>query len=253
MHYKINKIFILVCAYTIFNSCLNAKCKYIQDIHHAAESGCIKKIEQYLKEGVNVNSIDETGRPLLMNAVAADQVETVEFLLLRGADPDQLGDNTAGSFSLGIAAFRGKVRIVNLLLQNGANINVTNKSGLSALELAALGGQLEILKILISQKAELYNSTTGLSVIHSAAVSNNPLVLTEILKYNLDINSTDKEGWTPLLAAVSTGLIENVKILLDAGADVNIKLHDGTTCLQLAKEKGHKEVVKLLSSHKVLK
>ncbi|KAL9999862.1 putative ankyrin repeat-containing domain-containing protein [Helianthus debilis subsp. tardiflorus] len=52
------------------------------------------------------------------------------------------------------------------------------------------------------------------------------------------INSADEEGWAPLHSAASSGNVEIVKILLDRGADVNLKNDGGRTALHYAASKG---------------
>lgn len=56
-------------------------------------------------------------------------------------------------------------------------------------------------------------------------------------------------GQTALMLAVSHGRLDMVKMLLEAGADVNIQDEDGSTALMCACEHGHTDIVKILLSH----
>lgn len=71
-----------------------------------------------------------------------------------------------------------------------------------------------------------------------------PLSGNIVLPQNL-VNSLNSKGETPLWLAVLRGNTVGVKTLLDNGGDINVTLDD-TTLTQLAKDKGHKEIIQLL-------
>ena len=68
----------------------------------------------------------------------------------------------------------------------------------------------------------------------------------KLLENGVDINATDKEGWTALIHASKNGYLEMVKLLVENGADVNIKNNEGKTALEYASDKGYLEIVKYL-------
>ena len=74
-----------------------------------------------------------------------------------------------------------------------------------------------------------------------------------MLESKADVNVARKtDGITPLYMSSLDGHVEIVKLLLEAGADVNAKAYVGGkdyTPLSIAKEKGHSEIVKLLKEH----
>lgn len=69
------------------------------------------------------------------------------------------------------------------------------------------------------------------------------------MKNELDINARNASGGTALLEACKNGNLEVVKLLLDAGADPWLGLHDGRTPLMAAEFFGHYEVSALLERH----
>ncbi|KAL8104599.1 hypothetical protein AgCh_028717 [Apium graveolens] len=63
------------------------------------------------------------------------------------------------------------------------------------------------------------------------------------------INSADEEGWVPLHSAASSGNVEIVELLLNRGADVNLKNNGGRTALHYAASKGWLKIAQILISH----
>jgi len=70
-----------------------------------------------------------------------------------------------------------------------------------------------------------------------------------LLEHGADPNVKNRDGKTPLHNAASEGHLEVVKLLLERGADPNVKDDDGNTPLHNAAWRGHLEVVKLLLEH----
>jgi len=60
------------------------------------------------------------------------------------------------------------------------------------------------------------------------------------------VNAKDEDGGTALMAAACRGDIENLKLLLENGADLNVKKKDGSTALTLAVQYGEKGIASLL-------
>ena len=70
--------------------------------------------------------------------------------------------------------------------------------------------------------------------------------MTLLLDAGADVNVKDDSGWTPLYHAASEGHTEIAKLLLDAGADVNVKDDSGWTPLHHTASGGLTEIAKLL-------
>jgi ankyrin repeat protein len=68
-----------------------------------------------------------------------------------------------------------------------------------------------------------------------------------LLEAGADINVVQKSGATPLHSAASNGNIELLIVLLEAGAIVDAKMEDGKTASEKAFEKGFIEIAKILS------
>ncbi len=70
-----------------------------------------------------------------------------------------------------------------------------------------------------------------------------------LLDKGANIETKDKDGWTPLLSATVNGHEAVVQLLLDKGANIEAKDKDGWTPLLLAAENGYEAVVQQLRSH----
>lgn len=138
-----------------------------------------------LSKGALINATDSDGRTALMYACRAGQKEIVELLLKKGADirlKDDTGKNALMYASLSyhktidealvpadedmditvkeaalifVRAPSGQKEIVRLLLAEGADVNVKDKKGKTALMLSAQGGKIEIVDALLSRRADL--------------------------------------------------------------------------------------------------
>ena len=115
------------------------------------------------------------------------------------------------------AARDGNIGIIRFLIPLADNPNEPQNQGVTPIQAAAANGELEIVKIL-------------------ASLTNNCL------------NVTDKYGWTALHTAAVNGEIEITKFLAPLMDNLNARNEDGKTPIDLAKRKGHNEVVKFLES-----
>lgn len=178
-----------------------------------------------IEAGADVNAADEYGNTPLMTAVSSGNIPVIKKLLSKGALVN--AQNSAGGTALMNALLKEKIglkpeepniEIVRLLLEAGANPNLTVNSNSEASFGTALSSAVwypprwspeeityasnDIIKLLIANKADL----------------------------NLTIGDKD----TPLISAVKGARIDALKILIEAGANVNAKNSLGETALKIA-------------------
>jgi quinoprotein dehydrogenase-associated probable ABC transporter substrate-binding protein len=173
---------------------------------HAARMADLKK---WLAQGANPD--DE-----LNNAIVADDVDRVGYLLTHGAHANsQDGDG----YTPLISAIRsGFVGVATYLAEHGADANLTDRSGWTPLMWATWG--------------------------------DNPVLLNMLLGHRAKLDATDREGLTPLGIAAQNGKAKATRVLLDAGAEVNAPVaKGGYTPLMLASISGSSEVAAALIEH----
>ncbi|CAG5088607.1 Similar to RF_0381: Putative ankyrin repeat protein RF_0381 (Rickettsia felis (strain ATCC VR-1525 / URRWXCal2)) [Cotesia congregata] len=187
-------------------------------------------VEKFLNQpGNNVNSIVyDQDRPfpnyttLLCMAVKKKDEALIDYLIYRQANLDQ--DSAYGNENpLYLAALKGDTKLFKKLYHLGADINLSSLIRSSPLMIAARCGRLEIIKYLIKQGLDV-NVTEpdcGSRLLHHAAASSNTELVEFLLENNAEIDAEKHYGETPLLCAISTEKINNVKLLMARGADIN--------------------------------
>ncbi len=147
------------------------------------------------------------------------------------------------------AAMDGKKTVIQQAIKDGNAITAVNFEGFSPMHTAAFGGQLEIVKLLLDSGMKLDQRSEGkqMTALHTAAYNGHTNVVKFLLDNDIEVDQRDGEGKSALIHAASGPFAETVKVLLDAGADVNLADQtEGFTALMTAAAEGQLEVVKLL-------
>ena len=179
----------------------------------------------------------------MIQAIGLDDERTVANLLKRGVDADTVAPD--GSTLLMVAAKSGKPSMVKTLLTARPRVNARNSFGETALMLAAFGGHLEIVQLLLANGAEV-NQPGWTPLIYSAA-QNRMDVARLLLKSGAEVNAHSGSGTTALMMAAREGHMSMVLLLMQHGADLDLKNEDGASALRLARDRGRKEIAELLS------
>ena len=184
------------------------------------------------------------GTPLHLS-VGRGHIKVAQLLLAHGADVNSCsGDN---STPLHIALEEEHLEIGKWLLKNGANINAQKNGGSTPLHDAASRGYLDVCHMLLEYKADvLMRDHSGNTPLHFAASSGHLEVTRMLLEFKAEVNSQNDEGSTPFLSASSSGNLEIVRVLLDNGADLHTHDNVGNSPLHLAASRGRLEVTQML-------
>lgn len=145
----------------------------------------------------------------------------------------------------------GKNDIVEASLkENPALVNDFSDDGFTPLGLASYFGNEDGVRLLLLNGADPnVSSKNGYNVypIHSAVAANYDMIAKMLLEAGADVNVVQMSGATPLHSAAHNGNIDLLIVLLEAGANVNATTEDGKTAADKASEKGFGEIAKILS------
>ncbi len=150
------------------------------------------------------------------------------------------------------AAMNGDRDGVRSLLKQHADVNGAQGDGSTALHWAAYKDDVEMAKLLLAAGADVKARTReGEITPFFMACSNGDAALVEaMLKAGADANSVKSNGTTALMAAAGSGNADAVKLLLDHGAQVNVKESaHGQTAAMFAAALGRDAVIRLLAEH----
>lgn len=203
--------------------------------------------EQTLHYGSSLTQLEEflsvgTRNIGLLQAALKGDAQTVQALLRQGADVNFGFEKTP----LQEAATSGQKAVVLLLLDAGANINVRTKHGETALSLAAYRGHLEIVRLLLSKGLDANSRSEALL---SAGMYGRAEIARLLLQAGADVNYRDpKFRTTPLIWASKGNNVELIRVLLEAGADVNAVSTFGTA-LRMSADGGTVDGLRFLLAH----
>ena len=183
------------------------------------------KVKSVFKEGImeDVNKLN----------VAAQQGNTDEVRELLSSCMVNVNSKDGKALTpLHHAVSRGRKDIAQILIEWGAEINMSRNGVKTPLHLAAKWGQPCVVQFLIQNGADV-NSTQGggCTPLHTAAINGHREIAELLIENGADVNATDSEGLTPLhwAAKMLRPRREMAQLLIERGADVNKADNGGTT------------------------
>ncbi|KAG8532903.1 uncharacterized protein KY384_002781 [Bacidia gigantensis] len=205
-------------------------------LQYAAQAQQTKIISAAIARNIDIDAKDYLLLTTSGLSKNENQMANLEYLLSLGADPNYIDPNTL-DFPLMVAARTRQTIVIDFLLSHGADVNLSNRDGWTALIDATKNHQNTSTRCLIEEhhadlKKTLINGSTA---FHLAAQSNFYEGITLLLEHGEDINQTNDDGNTALHIAIDHDGLAAVKVLLEHNAAVNIpEKHSGMTAVDLA-------------------
>lgn len=168
----------------------------------AVESGFPEMMMQLIQQDVEVNTVYDIGH-------SKKSIKLPDTPASKSTDGK--AEKSLKNLALFIAARQGNAEIVSLLLSQGAEPDIYDESGASAVCVASSCGATEVVGILLHARA--------------------------------DCESKDSDGRTPLMIAAANGHRGVVKRLLEADADLNLEENSGMSAPSHAIARGHEDVI----------
>ncbi|KAF8128280.1 ankyrin repeat-containing domain protein [Mycena galopus ATCC 62051] len=213
-------------------------------LHFCCKMGYFECISHFLANRAVIDLVVENSTPLI-DATSWGQQETVQLLLENGADVNLAGGNY--SSPLGVACSWGDQGIAQLLLENGADVNLRGGDYGSVLGAACYWGHQKIAQLLLENSADvnLAGGNYG-SALGAACYQGYQEMAQLLLEKGADVNLAGGEYGSPLGAACYQGQQKTVQLLLEKGANVNLEGGNYGSPLGCACYQGRQEIAQLL-------
>lgn len=228
---------------------INARDAYDRTfLHVSAVEGKLGIARRLLRHGCKVNALNCVGDTALHEAIAYDNKRVARYLIRSGANVRRRNCNGDTPLHLAVIHQRDLV-IVKMILRRGVNLSAINYFGYSALHHAIESKNVRVIELLLSNGARVNSTACKVSALHMATGLGSLSISRELLAAGADVNRKDINDCSPLQCAICTGNVELVKLLLRAGANVNNQNKIGATALHNAIMCGNEEmIVHLLKS-----
>jgi ankyrin repeat protein len=203
-----------------------------------------RSFSQWSEMSQDFRSLEQSPHLVIASFWGHDPV--IQLLLDEGADVNTEDEDYGNA--LQVASAKGYEQVVEMLLNRGADVNVQGGYFGNALQAASARDHEQVVEMLLDRGADV-NAQGGYygNALQAASARNHEQVVEMLLDRGADVNMPGRYDRNALLEASAKGYKQIVEMLLKKGADVNA--HGGeyySSALQLASEGGHKQVVEML-------
>ena len=215
-------------------------------------------------------------RKILFNSVLSERLDVMRAMIKR-LDSTEVRDEE-GNTPLIYAVIANKLSVTKVLVGMGAQINTSNYKGISPLYIAMKnnnkdlfdyliakggdGGDINLLMLAIEENnskiiESLINNnsfdvgltlTNGDNLIHFAAKNNSADAIKLLIEAGVDLDGVNSGGYTPLMLAAVYGSIEAADVLIYENADLNVVDDRGNDAGRLADLKNHYIISAMIAS-----
>ncbi|XP_004578815.2 protein phosphatase 1 regulatory subunit 12B isoform X3 [Ochotona princeps] len=228
----------------------------------ACSSGDTDEVRKLLARGADINTVNVDGLTALHQACIDENLDMVKFLVENRANVNQ--QDNEGWTPLHAAASCGYLNIAEYFLNHGASVGIVNSEGEVPSDLAEEPAMKDLLleqvkkqgvdleqsrkeeeqqmlqdarQWLNSGKVEdVRQARSGATALHVAAAKGYAEVLRLLIQAGCELNVQDHDGWTPLHAAAHWGVKEACSILAEALCDMDVRNKLGQTPFDVADE-----------------
>ncbi|XP_067650360.1 ankyrin repeat domain-containing protein 50-like [Haliotis asinina] len=219
-------------------------------LHVACRGGHLNMVKYVLSlPSVDINSRECYGETPLMKAASEGHIDVFVFIVTSRADVHLLDDD--GDNILHHASIGGHANIVQFIVSHKlVDINSRGKDGMTPLMRVAYYGHKKVFYLFMREGGETkLVDDRGYNILHLAALSGQVEMVKIILSLTtVDINSRTHTGQTPLMTAAYEGHKDVFEFLLSKGANVSYVDDKGDNILHHASYGGHTEMVQYILS-----
>ncbi|KAM8949136.1 protein phosphatase 1 regulatory subunit 12B isoform 6-T6 [Lycaon pictus] len=228
----------------------------------ACSSGDTDEVKKLLARGADINTVNVDGLTALHQACIDENLDMVKFLVENKANVNQ--QDNEGWTPLHAAASCGYLNIAEYFINHGASVGIVNSEGEVPSDLAEEPAMKDLLleqvkkqgvdleqsrkeeeQQMLQDARQWLNSgkiedvrqpRSGATALHVAAAKGYSEVLRLLIQAGYELNVQDYDGWTPLHAAAHWGVKEACSILAEALCDMDVRNKLGQTPFDVADE-----------------
>ena len=225
-------------------------------LHLASMFGFDDIVELLVQSGADIDAVNNNGETPLFLVVVYGTPRSLEILVSNNADK-RIRD-IEGNTILHIACSYGQIQKVKQLIKSGVEVNAKNKHGQTPLHkvVSHFSDQTRLIEELLDNGADLkIVDNSGQSVLHAATSLNTKILLTQ----GADVNWQDNDGNAPLHSIFldvtkykffPDPFRDKASLLIKSGADLLLENQKGKTPMDLAEESGVKEALDFIKQDK---
>nr|XP_023404034.1 protein phosphatase 1 regulatory subunit 12B isoform X1 [Loxodonta africana] len=228
----------------------------------ACSSGDTDEVKKLLARGADINTVSVDGLTALHQACIDENLDMVKFLVENRANVNQ--QDNEGWTPLHAAASCGYLNIAEYFINHGASVGIVNSEGEVPSDLAEEPAMKDLLLEQVKKQGvdleqsrkeeeqqmlqdarqwlnsgkieDVRQARSGATALHVAAAKGYSEVLRLLIQAGYELNVQDHDGWTPLHAAAHWGVKEACSILAEALCDMDIRNKLGQTPFDVADE-----------------
>lgn len=181
----------------------------LSPLMNAAAHNDLDRIRRLLAQGADVKQRTRQGETALYEAIdrhplSKDNLPTVDALLKAGADPNEIEIFGLNALEVSLTRDYGNPEVTLLLLRSGASVPSTCGQEYPLVTAATQGSNLEVMRALIASKAPVNcQDANGMTALHWAALNGQADRVELLLQNGADPNLRNNAGWTPLNYAMN--------------------------------------------------
>lgn len=216
------------------------------ELMNAIVADDVDRVRYLMGHGAHTDARDDEGYTPLIDATRFGFVDVATALLERKADANVADKNNWTPLMW--ASWGDKPELVSLLTQHGAKIDSLDNDGLTALAIASQNNKLKSAEALVTAGADVNAPVAkgGYTPLMLASISGSNDLATALIGHGAKVNAANPGGVTALMIAAAGNHQSLAALLLKSGADANARSEDGRTALSIAQSSNNEVLIKML-------
>ncbi len=216
------------------------------ELNNAIVANDIERVRYLLAHGAHPNAVDGEGHPALVNAARFGFMDVATYLVEHKADPNLT--DPSGWTALMYAAWNDQPELAKMLLAHGAKLDARENDGLTALAVAVQNAKTKSALALLDAGADVNASMAkgGYTPLMLASISGSSEVAAALIAHGAQVNAANPGGVTALMIAAAGNRSGVASLLIKSGANLDARSEDGRTALSIAQANNSDAVIKIL-------